>query len=183
MEAAMPDDAHAADPAAALRKALLGQLDYLTDEIEALKQIVRKVPEPLQEASPLDGMLSIKEMYGLLAALDEHVHLPRLHRLVAEDAPSFDLVDEAALARQQAWNDQPVEAILARVQAARRPLVAFLEALPPEDWHRTASVDGAPQDVYRLAHTITQHDADVLREIGQRLHESHLTERQQDLPK
>ncbi len=125
--------------AADLREALLDQLAYLIDEIEALKGVVDRVPQPLQEARPLPQDLSMKQTYGLLATLDEAVYLPQLRRMLAEDAPVFDTVDEQALAAQTAWNEQPIDAILDRVQDARRGLLSFLSALPPETWTRTGS--------------------------------------------
>ncbi len=168
---------------AALRAALLEQLAYLIDEVEALKVVVGRVPEPLQEARPPGQALSMKETYGLLATLDEAVYLPRLRRMVAEDEPAFDAVAEPALVEQAGWNAQPIAHILERVQQARRRLVAFLRALPSEAWTRAGRFDGARRDAYGLAHHVTQHDADLLRAVGYRLHESHLTERPSDLPK
>ena len=50
-------------------------------------------------------------------------------------------------------------------------LLAFLHALPPDAWTRTAHFGDARRDVYGLAHHITQHDVDLLRTIGYRLHE------------
>ena len=160
--------------AADLREALLDQLAYLIDEIEALKVMVDRVPQPLQEARPLPQDLSMKETYGLLATLDEAVYLPQLRRMLGEDAPAFDVVDEQVLAAQTAWNEQPIDAILERVQDARRGLQSFLSALPPEAWTRTGSFGGNRRDVYGLAHHITQHDVDLLRVVGYRLHESRL---------
>jgi hypothetical protein len=48
--------------------------------------------------------------------------------------------------------------------------------LPPEDWHRTGLFDEERYDVYAVAHHLTQHDADLLRTIGYRLHETNLTD-------
>lgn len=165
------------------RMALLDQLAYLKDEIEALKGVIGRVPERLQEGRPVPGELSLKEAYGLIATLDADVRLPRLHRMVAEDEPHFEAADEAALATRQDWNALPMEAILVRVQAARQALLEALRALPEEEWNRTGVFVDIHRDVYGLAHAVTQHDTDVLRAIGQRLHDSHLTSRPQDLPK
>lgn len=158
--------------AADLREALLGQLAFLIEEIEALKAVADRVPPPVQEARPLPQDLSLKETYGLLATLDEAVYLPHLRRMIAEDAPTFDAVDEQALAAQVAWNEQPFDTILDRVQVARRGLLAFLRALPADAWTRTAHFGKDHRDVYGLAHHITQHDIDLLRTVGYRLHET-----------
>ena len=160
--------------AADLREALLDQLAFLIDEIEALKAVVDRVPTSLLEARPPNNEPSLKQIYGLLATLDEAVYLPRLQHMTAEDEPVFDPVDEAALAEQAGWNDQPIDRILDRVQDARRALLAFLRALPPEAWRRTARFGEQRRDVYGLAHHVTQHDVDLLRTVGYRLHESNL---------
>ena len=173
------------------RQALLDQLAYLQDELEALRPIIDRVPEPLQAGRPLPGDLSLKETYGLLATLDTDVRPGQLRRMVAEmaaeDEPHFDAVDEAALVAQADWNGRPIEAILKEAQAARQALVEALRALPKAEWARAGvfAEDGRDvrRDVYAFAHAITQYDTDVLRAIGQRLHESHLTRRLQDLPK
>ena len=159
---------------ARLREALLEQLAHLIDEVEALKGVVELVPDALLEARPPGQTLSIKETYGLLAALDEAVYLPRLRQLMAEDEPAFEVVDEDALAAQTDWNALPLAAILAQVQAARRALLDYLSALPADAWTRTARLSDDHPDVYRLVHHRIQHDADLLRTVGYRLYESTL---------
>ena len=171
------------DEAARLRTALLDQLAYLSDEIEVLKGVVDRVPENLQKGRPTPDELSLKETYGLLATLDAGVRLPHLRQIVAEDEPRFEAVDEQALAAQTDWNVRPIEAILEHVQAARQTLLEAFQAVPEKDWSRTAHFSDVRRDVYGFAHHITQHDTDVLRAIGHRLHDSHLTSRPQDLPK
>lgn len=173
----MPDDL------AARRTALLEQLTYLIDEIEVLKGIVHRVPEVVQTARPPGEAFSMRETYGLLAALDTEVHRPRLRRLSAEDEPALDPADPAALAAAADWNERPIADLLDDVQAARRTLVEALEALPPEAWARTATLGGARLDVYALALGIARQDADLLRPVGYRLHAARLTDRPQDLPK
>lgn len=162
-----------------LRAALIEQLEYLTIEAEALRPIIGRVPEALLEGRPMPEDLSVKETYGLLAALDEDVHALRLQRLVAEDDPRFAAPDPQALVYEAGWNDRAMPVILDAVQTARRALTRAFEALPPDAWLRRATVemeDGETEtrDAYELAHAICQHDADRLRAVGQRLHESHM---------
>lgn len=175
-------DAVATSERAHLRRAILDQLAYLLDEIEALEPIIGRIPDALQTVRPL-GQPSLREIYGLLASFDEKVYLPRFRRMAAEEEPALVEADEDALLETAGWNDLPLADILDPIREARRALLAFLEALPEADWSRTAYLGGQHLDVYRLAHHITQHDADLLRNVGQRLHESHLTTRAEDLPK
>ncbi len=163
-----------ADQVEELWEALLGQLAHLAEEAEAVQAVIDRVPLPVQEGRPAPNDLSIKELYGLLALADEAVFLPQFQQQAQGEAPPQPSPDEAALAQQEDWHALDIHAILGRVQQARGRLIAFLEALPPEAWHR---------GVLALAHQVTQHDADVLRRIGYRLHESRLTDRTQDLPK
>ncbi len=166
-----------------LRAALLDQLAYLIDELEAQKGLLHRIPDWALEGRPFEGEWSIKERYGALAAADVSVHLPQLRRIVEEDTPALEAPDRQALMTSEAWNEVEIGPLLERVQAARTALTAFLRTLTPEQWARTGSVGGVPQDVYAYVHAVIQHDADGLRAIGYRLHESHLTARASDLPK
>lgn len=165
------------------RAALIGQLEYLMDEIDALGAIIGRVPEAILSGRPWEGEWTVKELYGLLAAADEHVRLPNLQAVVSTDDPDLEPLNEAALMGREAWNELDIHAILKRVRDARATLVAFLRALPPEEWTRTGLVEGVREDVYALAFRITQEDTDYLRALGHRLHESRLSTRPQDLPK
>lgn len=153
-----------------LREALLDQLAHLIDEVEAVKPVVDQVPHELQQLPTTETRLSLRQTYGLLAAYDTEVLLPRLERMVAEDDPHFEPVDAEALADAADWNAQPIDVLLDRVQEARRTLLTFLKRLPAADWNRTATVGETPYDVYGLAHHATQHDTDLLREIGYHLY-------------
>ncbi|RMF51451.1 MAG: DinB family protein [Bacteroidetes bacterium] len=151
---------------------LVDQLAYLIDEVEAQRPLLRRLPAWVLEGRPFAGTWSIKEMYGALAAADERVHLPVLRRLVAGEEPSCAEADLTALQACEPWNTLPLEALLDRVQAARRALVAFLRALPPEAWERTARFGATQRDLYACVHAIILQDTDCLREVGYRLHES-----------
>ncbi len=165
------------------REAILDQLAYLLDEVEALEPLIARVPEPILSGRPMEGDLSIKQIYGIIASADEQVRLPRFQRIVAEEGPQLSGWDERALVAQEAWDEMEIGAVLGRVRAAREALVGFLRALPAVEWTRTGLVDGRPLSVYDLAFGITQEDTDYLRALGYRLHESRLTSRMQDLPK
>lgn len=176
--------AHLGDAAAAqLREAQLDQLQYLVDEVEALKAVIGKVPEPLQRDKPMGTELSLRELYGVLAQADEDTHVPLVQQMMATDTPAATPPSDEARAADADWNETPMRTILEHVQRARTTLVDVLQALPVSDWTRTVILSSTTRDVYGLAHAIIQRDADLLRTAGYRLHESHLTDRDEDLPK
>lgn len=142
-----------------LRAALLDQLAYLIDEVEALRPVVGQVPEALQQLPTTDTGLSLRQTYGRIAAYDEHVVLPQVQQAAAGEPltlPGDDVLAEG----DAAVNDQPIDALLDRVQAARQAVVDALDALPPERWTRPVTA---------LAHRVTQRDADLLRAVGYHL--------------
>jgi len=180
--------AHLNDAAAAqLRDAQLDQLQYLVDEVEALKAVIGKVPEALQRDKPMGTELSLRELYGVLAQADEETHVPLVEQMMAAgtptDTPAVTPPSDEARAAEADWNETPMRTILEQVQHARTTLVEVLRALPAGNWTRTATLSDTTRDVYGLAHAVIQRDADLLRTAGYRLHESHLTDRDEDLPK
>ncbi|MEM6784626.1 MAG: DinB family protein [Bacteroidota bacterium] len=181
---------------AARREALLAQLGWLTVEAEALGPLMANLPPGVLTGRPMPGTRSVKETFGLLAALDRTVHAPQIARMLSEDAPALDRADEAALA-DDAWNEAPLDALLGSMRDARQALLDRLAAVPLESWQRTATLasagdaDGvAPRTDEAETMTLStyvlricQHDADRLRDLAYRLHESKLTTRKDDLPK
>ena len=158
------------------RKALLDQLGYLVAEAEALAPLLARLPADYLAAS-LPGERSVLATLAHLAALDG-VYAERLHRIVAEDEPTFDAADPDGTVHDA------LDPALADVAAARRDLVEAFSRLAPEDWQRRAAFpDGERRDVAGFALAIVQRDAAELRRLAYRMHESHLTERVVDLPK
>lgn len=165
-----------------LRATLIDQIAYVGDEVEALRAVISRVPQPVLEGRPLASDRSIKELFGLLAARDRRMRLPFVQQVVAEDDPTLDAVDEDALLESSAWNERRIGDILDEVAAARSELVDALEALPEDAWKRGGSRDGEQQTLYALAHAATQEDNDVLRAVTMRLHDSNLSGRAQPAP-
>lgn len=166
----------AEEAGAALRRSLLDQLAYLIDELEAQTPLLGRVPEALLEARPLPDVWSVKERYGLLAAMDEIVHSPVLERMAGEEEPVLEVPEPQALVHREAWNSNSIGALVGRIQAARRAVLAALADLPEAGWERTAVVGGERQHVYAFVHRIVQHDADVLRAVGHLLFERRSTQ-------
>ena len=175
------EDARADDPEA-LRDALLDQLAYLIDEIEALQTVIGGLPEQIKSGRPAADALTMKELYGAIATLDAEVRRSRIERIVDEDEPTLDAVDPDAEVREAGWNEQEMDAILDRVKEARQDLVDVLQDLSLEAWHRTGTLEDGSVTLFSLVHRITQADAERLRDLGYRLHGAHLSERDEPLP-
>lgn len=165
------------------RSTLLGQLEYLVDEIEALEEVIGRVPEGVLSGRPTGHELSIKELYGILALADEEIFPDYIEAMVEGEEPKLSVPDDKALAAREAWEEAAIEDILARLRQARAAIVEQLRDLPEEAWDRRATADGVEIDLYGLARYIAQRDTTILRVVGTRLHESRLTDGPQDLPK
>ena len=175
------DEAQVEDPEA-LRDALLDQLSYLVEEVEALRSVVGTLPEQIKNGRPAPDELTMKELYGAIATLDAEVRAPRVVQFTEEDAPSFAAVDIDEHVRDDGWNEQSMSDILDQVQDARHALVDRLDGLPLDAWHRTATLDEESVTLSDLVHDITQTDAERLRDLGYRLHGAHLSEGDKPLP-
>lgn len=165
-----------------LREALLDQLAYLMQEIEALRTVVGDLPDEIRTGRPAPDTLTMKELYGAIATLDSEVRSPRVATIVETDEPAFTSVEPADEVRDAGWNEREMDTILNQVTAARQDLVHQLKALPLEAWHRSATLDGTTLTLFDLVHRISQSDANRLRDLGYRLHGAHLSDGDEPLP-
>lgn len=176
---------------AARREALLDQLGWLEDEAAALAPLLKDLPAWAVEQSPLPSQLTAKETFAALAALDRDVYPAWLTRAQAEEAPVLELPDplpgtEGATAEgDRAANDRDLDDLLDDLRRSRAALRETFAAVPPEAWARRVVLDGTETDLYGLALTVVQRDADRLRELAYRLHEADLRTPKpgDDLPK
>ena len=157
------------------RHVLLEQLAYLLHEVEALQQVIKRVPGNLLEQPPPASSFSIKQRFGLLAMRDEEVHQRWLEQIVAEEEPHFEQVDEQALVEKESWNERSMDDILDRVQQARDRLVKAFKKLPASEWERGGLFGEKRRDVYALARDIARNDVTHLRMMGQLLYQSDMT--------
>jgi hypothetical protein len=103
-----------------------------------------------------------------------------VRRVLAENEPTL----EAPAVDERLRNEHKLADLLAEVRAAREALVELLANAPADGWERTGILpDGERRAVHELARDIVQRDAEQLRTLAYRLHESHLTDRSEDLPK
>lgn len=174
-------EAQAEDPEA-LRDALLDQLAHLVDEIEALQTVVSDLPDEIKSGRPAPDALTMKELYGALATLDEEVRRPWIDRVVDENEPTLFPVDVETDVHEAGWNEREFEPILDQVKDARRRLVDHLDALPLDAWPRTATLKDETIPLFELVRRMIQEDVQRLRDLGYRLHGAHLSDRDEPLP-
>ena len=160
-----------------LREKLIDQLAYLADEADALQSVIRHVPQPVLETHPIPGELSVKELYAVLVRTDEAVNRPFVQALVAGTQPRRREPPVEELLRDDAWNDVPIARILTRLARSRRHIVSICESAPEESWTNTGETELGPTDLYSCLYDIVQHDVDVLRQLGERLHDARLSGR------
>lgn len=142
---------------AARQAALLDQLRYLIEEVEASKKGLARVPEAVIRQQ-FDDQPSVAELYASIAALDREVLLPLVTGRRATGA---------AQTGAGALDD-----ILCDVQEARRALVSALEDVPLEAWSGMVTLEGDHMTVYELLQTGLQRNVDALRAVARRLHHS-----------
>ena len=156
---------------AARREALLDQLGWLEDESTALAPLLAALPTWAVEQAPMPGDLTAKETFAALAALDRDVYPDWLARLQAEDAPAFTSPTPAG---PEGANDRSLDDLLTDLRAARAAFREAMTAVPAEAWSRAATLDGEATDLYGLALSIVQRDADHLKTLAYRLHQADL---------
>lgn len=182
MESPIDIEEARSEDAESLRRALLDQLTYLIDEIEALRSVVADVPDQIKNGRPAPDALTMKELYGAIATLDANVRPARVARIVEEDEPTLEPADADAEVRESGWNEREMDTILEKVVRARQSLVEQLEALSADDWHRRATLEEETVTVFDLVYRMAQADANRLRDLGYRLHNAHLSNRDKPLP-
>lgn len=160
-----------------LRMALVDQIEYLIDEVEALRTVAGAVPEAVQSGRPTDEDLSMKELYGLIAELDAEERTQWIARIREEDTPALTEASAMSRVRKGDWNDRPIDEVLDAVQDARREIVERLQALDADTWMREAIVDGDRVTLFELVHRFARDDFQRMRDLGYRLHDADLSER------
>jgi hypothetical protein len=145
--------------------------NYLCSGLEAGPKIYAKlltgITEAESDARPDPERFTIREVLAHLADWEPIWHA-RISRIVQEDRPSLEDIDEGELALQNNYAECDLNDALARFTEGRAALTALLRALPPEAWLREGvrhwgalSVDGFAgmilgHDGYHAAQVIEQ---------------------------
>lgn len=163
-----------------LRTALLDQIEYLIDEVEALRTVAGAVPEAVQSGRPTDADLSMKELYAMIAVLDRTQRTEWVQQIqdASEHSVKLKPTDVETKVREGDWNERDLDDVLDAVQDARRDLHNLLSGLDAEVWLREAVLEEEPQTLFELVHGFADADFQRLRDLGYRLHDADLSERE-----
>ena len=92
-----------------------------------------------------------------------------MRMIVAEDRPTLRAVNPTTWIKQTDYPDLEFQASLRAFTTQRADLLAFLEALPGEDWSRTAIVTGAgtalERTVLSYAQRLARHEQPHVKQI------------------
>ena len=138
---------------------LLDQLDWLTDELEAQRPFLARMPDVQIKTSPLPELPSLLGMYYAMVARERDIHLPSLGIKASshlQDVPASD-----------AWLDD----LIIQLISMRSAIVDHLGRFTDDDWRAAPAGASDHADVVTLAFEITQTDADSLRAIAERMRE------------
>ncbi len=141
------------------RNDILNQLRYLIDEIAALRQMSSRMHEA--QITNTERGPSVKQCYGEIIMHDCNMILPALNQLSGNTSSNVP--------QNKGWNRLPMEEILTEVERSRQAVINAAQNLNPDEWRQEVS---SGVDVYQLLLSATQHDADLLREVAQKLYRS-----------
>ena len=156
-------------PSDATREALLEQLAHLAEEIDAFASQIDALPAEVFGTRPVEGDLSLKEIYALLPGYDRHVYLPVIEGLERKEPVELRGPGDASLLEEVNRHEVAMKDILEQARTARLELVERLRNV--EDWNLGVVAAGETRSVYDLAYTIIRHDTELLRTAAVRIHD------------
>lgn len=104
------------------------------DGYRAVSEALLRISEEELDARPGPGRWSAREIVHHLADTEMHAAM-RLRRLLVEDRPALEALDQEACARRLRY-DRAHQAALEAFRWARETTAELLERLTPEEWLR-----------------------------------------------
>lgn len=115
------------------------------DGYAEVAEALLKITDAELDARPAPGAWSPREIVHHLADSEMNAAI-RLRRLLVEDRPAIEAIDQDAFARRLHY-DRPHEASLEAFRWARQTTAELLERLGPDDWRR----EGTHSEVGRFS--------------------------------
>ena len=107
------------------------------DGYTAVAEALSKITDKVLDARPGPGRWSAREIVHHLADSEMNAAI-RLRRLLTEDRPAIEAIDQDEFARLLHY-DRPYEASLEAFRWARASTAELLERLTPDDWRRAGT--------------------------------------------
>lgn len=109
-------------------------IEQYRDGYSEIAEALLKISDRELDARPRPDAWSAREIVHHLADSEMNAAM-RLRRLLVEDRPAIEAIDQDAFARRLHY-DRPYEASLEAFRWARQSTVELLERLTTEDWRR-----------------------------------------------
>jgi hypothetical protein len=139
---------------------IVAELGALPDRVAAL---LAGHAETALRRRPAPGEWSAKEIAHHLRDASRIYH-ERLQRTATAERPLLVAYDEAALAREQNYQELDTARILPELRHWRGQTVALMTNLPPEAWDRIAIHEEVGEmSLVQLAAHMIEHESDHLR--------------------
>jgi hypothetical protein len=120
---------------------------------------------------PEDGSKwSLKELLGHLIDVDREIWGPRIERMLAEEHPYFDSIDQDELVKKNRWNELDIAEITAQLMRVRWNYAVLVNGLNDNELARTGShYSRGSMTVADVLRTLVEHDTQHLAEIRERI--------------
>ncbi len=137
---------------------------------EELQQRLADLDEAELHFKPNADTFSVLENVCHLRDIEVEGYARRLGLLLREDNPRLPDLDGAALARERAYNEQPLKPALDAFLSMRRRCLETLADLTPEDFERRGQFENVGEvTLGGLLELWVEHDHEHLREVDELL--------------
>lgn len=145
-------------------------IGYLKSALAAtpdlLDHLLSGVQDKTLDTKVDEDRFTIREVVCHLSDWDEII-LMRVRRMVTENNPTLEDIDEGQVALDRNYADQDIDAKLASFRMNREDLIISLSGMTPDDWDRTAIKEPIGQiTVQQLISTYVAHDLYHLEQIS-----------------
>ena len=141
-------------------------VEILRRQIAGTRDLVAGLPETRARHRYAPGKWSVKEVLGHVAD-SERVFAYRALRIGRADETPLPGFDENAYTAASTFDDRPLPAVIAELEAVRAATVALLEGFGAEAWSRRGTANGVAVTVRGIAWIIAGHELhhrSILRE-------------------
>lgn len=113
------------------RQGMIKKIAKAPGLIEAAIARIKDQTNPLET----DGW-NIHQVVAHMRDVNQHVYLPRLHRIIEEDDPMFENFDGEAWMAEHYQPGEPIQKLASEFAEQCRLSTEWLNSLPPEAWNR-----------------------------------------------